>query len=280
MTARTLERTLEYRSYLALAEMLGNLAHDDLGADKHYDETGYFKDHINELRGADIDTVFAAQHVVGVFGDQKWAFADPANDFRGDDLGARLFHDRDYDLYYLVNRPTKPSFRDTANNLLTAIGAGIPDKFLQAAQLVQLVRPEFRDRIVLSGFSLGGALSAYAALQAPWPVRTIVFDPLGLNRNMMGQRGSGFFGQREVLSDRFRSLDGHVDWMYIAGSWLPKLNVERHLSSVGTVTELPRDEVRAGNGADSHDFRHVRFGLHQLWDQGWRGSPPPGERSR
>ena len=156
---------------------------------------------------------------------------------------------------------------------MTVMGVGVPDKFLQAAQLIELVRPEFRDKIVLSGLSLGGGLSAYAAIQASWPVRTIVFDPLGLNGNMMGKPGWRPFGQLEKLSDRFRSMDDFVDWYYIANSWVAKLNVKRHLSSVGRVTELPQDPVRARNNPDTHDFRLVRFGLHQLWDnKGWRGS--------
>lgn len=262
-----LEETFEYRSYLCHAYSLGTLGSDHLGSDGDYDDFGYYDAHLAELVGADIDTVFSAQHVVGVFGDQKWAFADPATGHRGDDLEARLFHDRDLDVYYLVNRPTKTK-ADMVNNIITAAGAGIPDKFQQAAQLLELVRPEFRDKIVLTGLSLGGALSAYAAVEAPWPVRTIIFDPLGLNRKMMGARGLGFFGQGEVLSHRLRSLDSHVDWYYIANSWVADLNVNRHLSSVGKVTELPQDPVRAKNNKDTHDFRHVRYGLHRLWDEG------------
>jgi hypothetical protein len=120
---------------------------------------------------------------------------------------------------------------------------------------------------------LGGALAAYAAVQASWPVRAVVFDPLGLNRNMMGRRGWRPFGNLETLSDRYRHLDGHVEWFYFAGSWVAKLNVDRHLSSVGLVTELPPDPVRLANNPDTHDFRHARFGLHQLWHkEGWRGS--------
>ena len=46
-----------------------------------------------------------------------------------------------------------------------------------------------REKIVLTGYSLGGGLAAYAATKAPWPVRTIVFDPLGLNRRMIGKPG-------------------------------------------------------------------------------------------
>jgi len=149
---------------------------------------------------------------------------------------------------------------------MTAVGAGVPDKFLQAAQLIELVKPEFRDKTVLSGMSLGGGLSAYAAIAASWPVRAILFDPLGLNRNMMGQRGVGVFGQGEVWSDRVRSMDGVLNWYYIANSWVAKLNVKFGLSSVGTVIELPQDPVRAKNNRDTHDYRHVRFGLHQLWD--------------
>lgn len=260
-----LERTLEYRCYLALAKVIGALQNDHLGSDGAYDYSGYFMAPIRELHGAEIDTVFSSQAVVGVFGDERWAFTDPATS-RGDDLEARLFHDRDMGLYYLVHRPTN-SRTDNITNVLTGLGMGVPDKFRQAAQLIEQVKPEYRDRLVLTGFSLGGGLAAYSALKASWPVRTIVFDPLGLNRNMMGKRGLGLFGQSEVLSDRFRHLEETVDWYYIAGSWLAKLNVERHLSSVGRVTELPRDPVRAMNNPDTHDFRHIRYGLHHWWDQ-------------
>lgn len=267
-----LEETLEYRCYLCLATICGTLHGDNLGSDGDYDDSGYYEAHITELFGADIDNVFHSQHAVGVFGSKRWAFTDPANDFAGDDLQAQLFHDRDHDVYFLVNRPTE-TFDDKITDVLTAIGASVPDQFKQAAQLIELVKPEFRDKIVLSGFSLGGGLSAYAAMQASWPVRAIVFDPLGLNRNMMGQRGRGFFGQHEVLSDRFRSMDDFVSWYYIANSSVAKINIERHLSSVGRVTELPQDPVRATNNPETHDYRHVRFGLHQLWDdKGWRGS--------
>lgn len=259
-----LEETLEYRCYLCTAWIRLQLGGDHLGSDGAYDDTSHIEGHITEQFGADIDRVFHSQHVVGVFGKKRWAFHDPANDIR-DDLGARLFHDHDYDIYYVVNRSSKHG-DDHVNNVMTAVGAGVPDKFQQAAQLMELVRPEFRGKIVLTGFSLGGGLSAYAALKAPWPVRTIAFDPLGLNRSMVGMRGSGFFGQGEVLSDRLRHMDGFVDWYYIANSWVAKLNVSRHLSSVGRVTELPRDPARR----DTHDFRHVRFGLHRLWEQkGW-----------
>ena len=248
-----------------MARICGTLCSDDLGSDGDYDDSAYYEAHLTELLGAEIDSVFSSQDVVGVFGNQRRAFTQPASGIDGDDLCARLFHDRDHDVYYLVNRPTK-TFDDQINNLMTVIGAGIPDKFQQAAQLIELVKPEFREKIVLSGFSLGGALSAYAALQAPWQVRTIVFDPLGLNRNMMGKRGLGVLGQSEVLSDRFPSMNECIDWYYIANSWVAKLNVDRHLSSVGRVTALPQDTVRGTNNPDTHDFRHVRFGLHQLWD--------------
>jgi pimeloyl-ACP methyl ester carboxylesterase len=270
------EETLSYRSYLCLARICGTLSDDGLGSHGPYEDETYFAAHITELSGADIDRVFRAQDVIGVFGSARWAFTDPANNFQGDDLEARLFHDRDFDLYYLVHRPTQTAV-DNVNNAMTVLGAGIPDKFVQAAQLMEHIRPEFRDRIVLSGFSMGGALAAYAAMRAPWAVRTIVFDPLGLNRRMMGTRGSGLFGQAEVLSDRFVSMDAHVDWNYIARSWLARLNVERHLSSVGKVTELPQDPVRALNNPDTHDLRHVRFGLRQLHHQNQLGGPAAGQ---
>ena len=260
-----LEETLEYRCYLCLASMLGTLRSDNQGSDGGYDDSDYYQAHITELFGTDIDTVFESQHVVGVFGNKRWAFTDPANGFMGDDLQTRLFHDRDYDKYYLVNRPTK-TFDDNISNVMTAIGAGVPDQYQQAAQLIELVKPEIRDKIVLSGFSRGGGLAAYAALRASWPVRAIVFDPLGLNRNMMGVPGLGLFGQHEVLSDRFRSMAEVVDWYYIANSWVARANVQRDLSSVGRVTELPQDPHRAMKKPDTHDFRNVRFGLHQLWD--------------
>lgn len=262
-----LEETLEYRCYLSVAHAIGALGSDNLGSEGDYDDFGYYDAHLTELLGADIDEVFSSQHVDGVFGKKRWAFVDPANAYRGDDLEARLYYDRDLDLYYLMNRPTK-TFTDNLNNVMTAVGAGVPDKFKQASQLIELVRPEFRDRIVLTGLSLGGALSAYAATMASWPVRTIVYDPLGLNRQMMGKRGVSIFGQLEVLSDRFRSMDSHVDWYYIANSWVAEKNIKLNLSSVGTVTELPQDPVRAKNVNDTHDFRHVRYGLHQLWREG------------
>ncbi len=90
---------------------------------------------------------------------------------------ASLFRDLDYHLYYLVNRQTE-TLDDNINNVLTATGASVPNQFRQAAELMEHVKPEYRDKVVLTGLSLGGALSAYAALQAPWNVRTVVFDPL------------------------------------------------------------------------------------------------------
>jgi pimeloyl-ACP methyl ester carboxylesterase len=258
-----IEETPEYRSYLCLAKMCGTLVSDHRGSDGDYDDSGYFEEHITELFGAEIDTVFSSQDVYGVFGNKRWAFTRDG-DGLGHNLNARLFHDRDHNVYYLVHRPTQSgNHDDNVNNVLTVIGAGVPDKFQQAAQLMEHVRPEYRDQIVLVGYSLGGALAAYAATRAPWPVRTIVFDPLGLNRRMMGRGGWRPFGHGESLSDRFRALDDHVDWLYIGQSWLADLNYTRHLSSVGRVTRLPEDRQRATN---SHDLRHVRFGLHQLWE--------------
>lgn len=81
----------------------------------------------------------------------------------------------------------------------------------------------------------------------------------------MGGNGLGVFGQGADLSDRFRSMDDFVEWYYIADSWVARTNIERHLSSLGRVTELPQDPVRAGENPDTHDFRHVRYGLHELW---------------
>ena len=137
-----LEETFAYRCYLCLASMQGDLRSDNLGSDDDCDDSGYYQAHITESFGADIDKVFLSQHVVGVFGNERWAFTDPAHGFKGDDLQARLFYDRDYDVYYLVNGPTR-TFDDKINNKLTDIGAGVPDKFQQAAQLVELVKPEF-----------------------------------------------------------------------------------------------------------------------------------------
>ena len=79
-----LEETLEYRCYLCLARVCGTLHSDNLGSDGDYDDSGYYEAHITELFGEDIDTVFESQHVVGVFGDQRWAFTDPANGFSGE----------------------------------------------------------------------------------------------------------------------------------------------------------------------------------------------------
>lgn len=271
-----LEETFQYRCYLSLSSMMGTLRSDHLGSDGDYDDSDYFEAHLTELFGADIDKVFTSQHVDGVFGEKRWAFTGQEDGFRGDDLEARLFHDRDFDVYYLVHRPTN-SRVDYITNGITGLGAGVPDKYHQAAQLVELVRPEFRDKVVLSGFSLGGGLAAYAAFKASWMVRAIVFDPVGLNRKMMGESGVGLLGQHEVLSERYRSMDDFVGWYYIANSWVARINVERHLSSLGRVTELPQDPVRAKNNPDTHDFRHVRFGLHKRW--GHEASGPADETS-
>ncbi len=263
-----LEDTVEYRSYLCMASVRGMLGSDNRGSDGPYDDMPYFQEHITEILGPDIDEVFSSQHVDGVFGDRRWAFTDPASGFVGDDLHARLFRDLDNDARYLVLPPTR-TVDDWITDAWTVGGGGGPDQFLQAAQLIGQVKPAFRDKIVLSGYSLGGALAAYAALRASWPVRVVVFDPLGLNRNMMGESGSGFFGQGEVLSDRYRSFDTHVDWFYIANSWVAEGIYLRHLSSVGRVTELMHDPARF----DSHNLRNVRFGLHDLWTRkGWRGN--------
>ena len=284
-----LEETFEYRCYLCLASMLGALRSDHLGSDGDYDDSAYAQAHVTELFGDDIDEVFESQSVDGVFGSKRWAFTHPATDFQGDDLEARIFRDLDFDVYYLVFPPTRQT-ADKINGVLTALGVGIPDEYRQAAQLIELVRPEFRGKIMISGFSLGGSLAAYAALKASWMVRAIVFDPLGLNRKMLGESGSGAFGQGEVLSERFRSMDEYVEWYFIANSSVARTNVERHLSSVGRVTELPQDPVRAHNNSDTHDFRHVRYGLHQVWkprtrktseraSSDSRPSPLPTERS-
>lgn len=188
--AARLEETFEYRCYLCLASMLGALRSDDMGSDGDYDDSDYYEEHITELFGDDIDKVFESQHVDGVFGGKRWAFTDPANDFLGDDLQARLFHDRDADVYYLVNPPTG-KFDDNITNVLTALGAGIPDKFQQAAQLIELVRPELRDKIVLSGFSLGGGVSSYAALKASWMVPGHRLRSVGAEPEDDGRERSG-----------------------------------------------------------------------------------------
>jgi pimeloyl-ACP methyl ester carboxylesterase len=250
-----------------MANALVFLRSDNLGSGGDYDDSGYYEAHVTELFGTDIDTVFESQYVEGVYGKKRWAFIDPATGFKGHDLEARLFHDRDYDLYYLVHRPSQEPI-DWINDGITGAGAGVPDKFQQAAQLMELVRPEFRDKIVLSGFSLGGGLAAYAALKAPWDARAVVFDPLGLNRTMLGVPGWGMLGQGEVLSDRFRHMDDHVDWFYIAKSWVTRANRIFHLSSIGKVTELPSDSVRTHSSRHgTHDFGHVRYGLHRLWEE-------------
>lgn len=223
----SLDETVAFRCYLCVAKMSGILAADNLGSEGPYDDTGLFNAHIEELFDSDIDEIIYSQHVRGVFGKQKWAFADPDNGYQGDDLRARVFHDRDYDLYYLANRPTA-SWDDKMNDFLTAIGLGTPDMFVQAAQLVELVKPQFRQKLVLTGASLGGGLSAYAATKAPWPVATLVFDPLGLNQSMLTGRGPNPIPRREVVTERVRHMDDHVDWYYIAGSW-----VANSMSSVG-----------------------------------------------
>ena len=59
-----------------------------------------------------------------------------------------------------------------------------------------------------------------------------------------------------------------MDWFNIANSWVAAGSILRNLSSVGRVTELPNNPDRT----KSHNYRHVRFGLHRLWDEGWRGN--------
>ena len=232
-----------------------------------------FDSHIREVRGADIDVVFESQYVTGVFGNQKKAFTDPDEKHRTDDLHARLFHSLIHDVYFLVFQPTT-TFDDKLTDVQVAMGIGIPDQFKQAKQILTQVKPNYRTKLVVTGYSLGGGLAAYAAIETPWPVRTVVFDALGLNRNMLGKSGWRPLGQRENLSDQIPpEAQALVEWFYIADSWVPKINIERHLSSVGRVTELPNDPVLRENGQDSHSLRHVRYGLQTLWtDTYWRGT--------
>lgn len=228
--------TIPYRAYLCLADVCGMLPDTELEPVEQF--------------GPAIDQVFTSQYVTGVYGEQRWAFTSPTD--RSSDLGARLYFYAVSGRYYLVHPPTRPENQtDNTTNSLTISGQGIPDKFQQAAQLINLVRPEFRDRIVVTGHSLGGGLAAYSALQATWgPPITIAFDPLGLNKDMMAGRGD--------LSPDFNNK---VYWYYIIGSWVAGLNVDNGLSSVGTVRALPQDPARQAAGRDPHDLENVGYGL-------------------
>jgi pimeloyl-ACP methyl ester carboxylesterase len=268
-----LEETVEFRCYLSLAKIGVKLGNDYRGSDWSHDDDPYYEAHLEEVSGSDLDDIFTSQRVTNVYGEKRWAFVDPET-WHGHDLHARVFRDKDHDVFYLVHRPTS-NLLDWKNNFRTALIEDVPDKFKQAAQLIQQVRPEMRNRVIMSGYSLGGALAAFAALNAGWKVRTIAFDPLGLNAHMMREGGWSVLGQGQVLSERFPDAEEFIDWYYIAGSWVAKKNVELHLSSIGTVRELAPDPVRKMR----HNLRNVRHGLKALWEEGWRGSVPALEVS-
>jgi len=244
------------------------------GADDVYLDRSIFTGTITELLGPAIDEVFTSQSVSGVFGGERWAFTS-ANDRTGD-LGARLYYDSLIDHYFLVHPPTRPDNQlDNASNELTIANQGIPDKFLQAAQLLSLVRPAYREKLVVTGHSLGGGLAAYAALTAvahgasAWLPRTISFDPLGLNGTMLAQSLAATGGRpHRALTE----LKAKVDWCYLDGGWVASLNRENNLSPVGKEWALPLDPVWLARSGDSHALENVRFGVKQLWEQDsqWR----------
>ena len=279
MQIGSVEETLAYRGYLCMARICNML--DDsyiyVGSDSYFDDPTIFHNSITELTGTDIDRVFISQDLETKPGETKWAFADPDTGV-GDGLDARLFYDRDYDIYYLAHPPTRPgNALDNETNSQVMAGLGVPAKFRQAAQLMSLVRPEFRDKIVLTGHSLGGGLAAYAALKAyyasenPWPVRTFAFDPLGLNKDMVPET-RGFETRRSPLLNRRELVEDYVDWNSIIGSFVPQLNADCGLCSVGKIWELQPDPVRVEKGLDNHDLENVRYGIKHLWetDPIWR----------
>lgn len=247
---------LTYNAHLVNAHSMMCLASDHMST-QDYDDTAAFFENFVEV--FDYERVFTDTYVDNVFGQRRYAFIRPENNYTGDDLEARLYHDLVNDVYYLLHQPSRTPV-DVATNLLTGAGLGVPDKFAQAAALMNLVRPAYRRRLVLTGMSLGGALAAYATLQAPYTVQARVFDPLGLNRAMLGVPGWGVFGQGEVLSKRFGYYDDLVTWYYIQGSWVANLNSMWHLSSLGTPVGLAQEPGRE----DSHDFRHIRYGLGRI----------------
>ena len=256
------EDSLAFHAYLCLAHICGMLENDYhyYGAANDYPDQLVFSASLSEVFGFAIDKVFDSQFVADPSGKPQWAFTSTAD--RTGVLGARLYYDRSLDVYFLAHPPTRVENQiDSDTNEMTIANQGIPDKFSQAAQLMDLVKPEYREKIVVIGHSLGGGLAAYAALKTAeitsgdWVPRTVAFDPLGLNEKMMA-------GAESVTS----LLPNHVDWCYIAGSWVAGLNVVNELGSVGAVWELPQDPVRAAAGLDPHDLENVRYGLTYLWE--------------
>jgi len=234
------EKTLAYRAYLCLAHVCNMLSDDYtyIGSDNPYNDVTVFTNSIAELPGTQITQVFNLPSFER----------------------ARLYHDRDYDVYYLAHPPTRPdSESDQLTNVQVAENSGIPALFQKAAEFIELVRPEFLTKIVLTGHSLGGGLAAYSALSAanatssPWEPLTFAFDPLGLNQSML-------------VGKQFRGVNKFIDWYPIDKSFVPLFNAEKFLSSIGNVQVLEADPLRVARGLDSHDLENVRHGLRRLWE--------------
>jgi pimeloyl-ACP methyl ester carboxylesterase len=257
------------------------------------DESKVFATDFLELDHLAREEVFSSQWVKGAHS-PRWAFTDPKLGFKGHDLESRVFLDQQSDLIFLVHRGTVPgNLRDYVNDGRKVVRLGIPEKYRQAAQLIELVKPEFQSRLVQVGHSLGGGMAAYAATHATWPVRTIAFDPLGLTRRMLRshqeQPASGAIDHvgnsaaaRNQPSENcncgsepqsrqsdciFHSCDNLVDWYYVANSWVANLNSRAHLATLGTLWEMPQDAALRASGADSHDLRHIGYGLRERWQQ-------------
>jgi len=271
----SVEQTLAYRAYLCLAHVCNMLSdgYTYIGSDEPYDDVSVFSNSISELTSDQITKVFSISNIER----------------------ARLYCDRDYDVYYLAHPPTRPdSESDQATNVQVAENGGVPELFRYAASLLGCVKPDMRPKLVVTGHSLGGGLAAYSALSAANAVdldtvdlntrdlnavgvdtaASNIIDPNTLPSNAVSSVSQPLtfafdplgLSQSMLVGKQFRGVNRFIDWYPIDKSFVPLFNSEKFLSSIGNVQVLEADPLRVAQGLDSHDLENVRHGLRRLWE--------------
>ncbi|GHT23236.1 hypothetical protein FACS189419_06920 [Planctomycetales bacterium] len=95
----------------------------------------------------------------------------------------QLFYDNRSKKYILAFDSTH--LTDVADLIQNAaqFSTGQSEYYQQGIALVQSIRPEYREKVILTGHSLGGGIASVAACAAP--VRAIVFNPPAIHQNLL-----------------------------------------------------------------------------------------------
>jgi hypothetical protein len=129
-----------------------------------------------------------------------------------DGVKEQLYYDERTGLYILAFGGTEPAnINDWIQNFAQFAGLG-SQYYLQGMALVKAIRPEYKDKVLLTGHSLGGGVATVAATAGQ--LNAIVFNPPTIHKNTLNQ----------FTAEQVQAAKNNVQRFVVAGEILDLVN--------------------------------------------------------